>query len=59
MRVVLEGGQGGDLAEPVHVVGGADAVETVDGLGAGHRVADAQTGQPAILENVRSTTSRG
>src|SRR5262249_29713796 len=47
--LVLERRQRGDLAQPVHVVGGADAVEAIDRRGVRHRVTNAQPGEPRDL----------
>ena len=49
VRVVLEGRQRRDLSEPVHVVGRADAIESIDRLHARHRVAHAQAREPRDL----------
>jgi len=46
---VLQGGQRRHLAQAVDVEGRPDAVEPVDGLGRGDRVADAQPGQARDL----------
>ena len=45
VRLVLERGERRDLAEAVHVVGLADAVQPVQRLGAGDRVAHAEPGE--------------
>src|SRR3989449_4653804 len=47
--LVLQCRQRRDLAEPVDIVGGADAIEAVDRLGARRRVPHAQSGQPGDL----------
>ena len=47
--LVLQRGQCRDLGEPVHVVGGAHAVEAIDRRGARHGVAHAESGEAGDL----------